>query len=108
MKKETIMGRLAKGGWLKKDGHVKASVTSMHYYLQFLAKGLRYHPLTWGSGWSSLEGQSKYDNMVRLLTSLRIPFTEGNDAPKGGITGRYIEVKASARRRLGDMIPLIQ
>ena len=32
-----------------------------------------------------------YDEQAReLLTALKIPFTEGNDAPRGGRTGAYL------------------
>ena len=32
-----------------------------------------------------------YDDQAReLLTALKVPFTEGNDAPRGGKTGAYL------------------
>ena len=34
----------------------------------------------------SLDGQAH-----ELLTALKVPFTEGNDAPRGGRTGAYLE-----------------
>lgn len=43
-----------------------------------------------------------YDEQAReLLTALKIPFTEGNDAPRGGRTGAYLRYDL---RKLRDAI----
>ena len=107
MKKETILSRLAKGGFLRKDGEIKTRVKNLSWHLEMLSNGLKIHPLSWGSGWASLEGEAKFDLVCQLLDSLKIQFVTGNDSPRGGVTGRFVALKDKAAcRKLLEVLNL--
>lgn len=88
MKKTTIEKRLAKvpvnkctsaykllADWLKKDGNAVLRPC-----------------WTNGSG-RFIRNSDHTDDLCRLLNALRVRYTRGNDAPRGGSTGNFIKIE---------------
>ena len=108
MKEQTIINRLEKGGFLRKDGMPKAVAYNATFIFEKMSRGMKFRPFYWRNNYTKLEGKAKYDNVTRLLLCLRIPYVDGNDAPRGGITGNYVEIKKGARKRLAEIVNIIR
>lgn len=55
---------------------------------------VRMHLVTYkkNGSWGRYVSMVEYNDMYYCLLTLKIPFTIGNDAPRGGICGNYIEL----------------
>lgn len=107
MKKETIIKRMENAGLTKKDGslQVKYCDSTLRTYLGHLANGQRIHPMFWtGTARTKTLVTTKYERMRDILGALRIEYKLGNDAPRGGMTGEYIELTDKGRRVLRESI----
>lgn len=85
MKKETIAKRLAKS-------NANKGTSSYKLLTEWLASDFNYkiRPC-WTSGRGRFTSNLDYTNsLCMLLSSLRIRYEVGNDAPRGGKTGNYV------------------
>lgn len=97
MNNETMIKRLTKAGMITKAGRLHLKYYSPVREIGELAKGDRRHLLSWGHKFGSLN-DTLHRNTRALLDALMIGYKVGNDAPKGGVTGTYIELTASGRK----------
>ncbi len=68
------------------------TATKLEFYIE--TKDPRMHLKFWsGSRRHMVLVDAHYYRMIEFLTTLNCKFSLGNDAPKGGVTGDYIEVK---------------
>lgn len=78
---------------LKKDGHV--SHRGMYLFERIDKTGnteqrVYLHPVHVSGGKGFVNLIDNLEQIREILKSIRCPFTEGNDAPRGGRTGDYI------------------
>lgn len=102
MKAKTLRDRIAQhlttkaGDMQKRYDHV----------LGFIAhgKGARYHGKTWRRvGRHATLEDSKHWNLIRALDLLGLDYATGNDAPRGGAEGDYIELTAKGLRQTQEL-----
>lgn len=109
MKETTIRKRLS--AFFNKNGEMKMSLNNVLYNLQKLSEGKKTHCLSWtyNSGKYKLIGNEIEDRIRLILVSLNIDFEMGNDAPRKGADGSYIEVtKPSQKRKLKQVVSLLK
>lgn len=71
-----------------------------------VADKTRFHLVTYyGSGRRTTAARGKYNAMMVLLDKIHVPYTTGNDAPRGGASGDYIEV--NRLEFVSTVIPLL-
>lgn len=108
MKRETIKKRLAPV--LKKDGTPTVKLENSVYYLSRLSLGDKVHFLAWtrNRGHHQIFGRERMDYVTNVLDLLKVKYSVGNDAPKGGLTGVYVEVERKHTKKLMEAIATIQ
>lgn len=62
-------------------------------------KSFKLHKKMWTGSYKRPRLVDKEDNYIDVLDSLGLTYTRGNDAPKGGVEGDYIEVKVDRRNK---------
>lgn len=74
--------------------------------ISFLIRGGRVHPFRWTySGYRhKLIGDDKH--YTDALTAIGIDYTTGNDAPRGGANGFFIELTAKGKRQVAEWVKL--
>lgn len=89
-----MLGKYFENVCLKKDGHVshramylferidKAGDTEQRVYL---------HPVHTCKGKGFVNLIDNLEEVKKILRGIKCPFTEGNDAPRGGRTGDYVK-----------------
>ena len=98
MTTNTAKKRLADAGLFTKKGEIVARYNSIIYAL---AGGVtRFHCCRWRRNGRRHQLQDESEKIRRVFNALRLPYTEGNDAPRGGREGDYLEITAAARRAL--------
>lgn len=101
MTTNTAYNRMAVAGLLTKKGEINAT-----YRIIFdqLAAGVdKFRPCHWRGSRRHLTLQDDGYNIRRVFNVLRLSYTEGNDAPRGGREGDFIELTAAARRALAPV-----
>ena len=78
---------------LKKDGHV--SYRAMYLFERIDKTGdteqrVYLHPVHINKGKGFVDLIDNLEQIRKILRSIRCPFTQGNDAPRGGRTGAWI------------------
>jgi len=87
MKKETIKRRLKKANVNKCSASYKLLVNWLN------AEGNNVIRPCWTSGRGRFTTNLDYtQQLANLLTSLKVRYTVGNDAPRGGKSGNYIKI----------------
>ena len=81
---------------LKKDGELKARY---QYVISLILEGTKKFYLKRWAGTNKHRTllESEYYNMLCVLNELNIRFEVGNDAPRGGVTGDYIQIISDRR-----------
>lgn len=101
MTTNTANNRLAAAGLFTQKGEIKARYSSILYAL---AAGVtRFHCCRWRRNGRRHQLQDDSEKIRRVFNALRLSWTEGNDAPRGGREGDYIEITAAARRALAPV-----
>jgi len=95
MNEATIRTRLRRSGW---------SATNYACVNRLLTAALTRGPLIrtcWVSGSGRFtSNQDHHDQTKRMLKALGLGYAEGNDSPRGGLTGQWIKLDARAMRLL--------
>jgi len=95
MTEQTIRTRLRRSGW---------SATNYACVNRLLTAALTHEPLIrtcWVSGSGRYtSNQDHHSQTKRMLDALGLGYTEGNDSPRGGLTGQWIKLDARAMRLL--------
>lgn len=69
---------------------------------------IRLHLKWWDTNFRTLK-ETKHYSMIEFLDALKVKYTTGNDAPRGGVTGDYIEItRKEARKCLQKLANLTQ
>lgn len=89
---------------LNKENKFKKNYTSYIDLLKELQKGKKLHLCGWSRscGYNNLQN-IKHNNIASLLSFARINFVVGNDAPRGGQSGQYIELTAKGKQQFADI-----
>jgi hypothetical protein len=69
--------------------------TIVHEWLQSIVIGkvINFRPVyTQGSSWKHSSLINKQSELAAALTAIKLSFTSGNDAPRGGKTGAFIRI----------------
>lgn len=97
----TFNRRLEAAGLFTKKGDLNARYSSI---IEHLAAGLdKFHPIRWHRNGRRHQLEDKGGNIRRVLEALRLSYVEGNDAPRGGREGDYIEITSAACRALAPV-----
>lgn len=101
MTTNTAKNRLAAAGLFTKKGEIIARYSSIFYAL---AAGVnRFHCCHWHRNGRRHQFEDNREKIRRVFNALRLSYNEGNDAPRGGREGDYIEITAAARRALAPV-----
>lgn len=99
MKRETIEKRIEKHLMTKK-GELMKKFGAPLFWLKYY--GNRTHTCRWHKSGRHLNLEDKTKNYTDMLKVLGIDYTEGNDAPRGGEEGNYIELTAKGKRQVKE------
>ena len=95
MTEKVLRQRLRRSGW---------SATNYACVNRLLTAALTRDPLIrtcWVSGSGRFtSNQDHHEQTKRMLKALGLGYTEGNDSPRGGLTGQWIKLDARAMRLL--------
>lgn len=100
MKKETLEKRIS-ANFLTKTGTIKVKYQLVIDLLKNPSRILR--PTQWrtphGRHWSLSDKSSDIKEGLKIL---KVDYEEGNDAPRGGITGNYIKLTKKGQRQVKE------
>lgn len=101
MKKETLEKRIS-ANLLTKTGTIKVKYQPVIYLLKNPTLILR--PTHWRSlrGFKHMSVSDRSLDIKEGLMLLKIDFEEGNDAPRGGISGNYIKLTKKGQQQVRD------
>lgn len=100
MKAETLKKRINEN-LTTKNGSLKKRFSMIY---DFIEKGGKYYGKKWrknGGRWSL--DDSTHHNLFMALLKIEIDFIKGNDSPKGGKEGDYIELTAKGKRQTAEL-----
>lgn len=100
MKAQTLKQRISENLSTK-----KGEIANKYYHLyEFIRKAERFHGCQWNGGLRHMTLQdARHRNLVEALTKLGIDYVVGNDAPRGGATGTYVELTAKGKRQTAEL-----
>lgn len=105
MKKETFEKKVKKF-LCTKQGTIKKCYS--HLY-SFIESDNRFHGCKWSSGKGFLNlSTSAHDNLIEALKVIGIDYSVGNDAPRGGQGGMFVELTEKGRRQVAEMRKYLQ
>ena len=99
MKRETIEKRIAEHLMTKKGELMKKYGEPM-WWLKY--SGNRHYPCRWHKSGRHFNLEDKTKDFTDMLKALGIDYTTGNDAPRGGAEGFYIELTAKGKRQVKE------
>ena len=99
MKRETIEKRIAEKLMTKK-GELMKKYSEPLWWLRLSRK--RAYPCRWLKNGSHFNLEDKTKNYTDMLKALGIDYTTGNDSPRGGAVGNYIELTAKGFRQVEE------
>lgn len=99
MKRETIEKRITEHLMTKKGELMKKYSEPLDWLKN---SGNRRHTCRWHKSGRHLNLEDKTKNYTDMLKALGIDYTTGNDAPKGGAEGFYIELTPKGRRQVKE------
>ena len=99
MKRETIEKRIAENLMTKK-GELMKKFSEPLWWLRLSNK--RAYPCRWLKNGRHFNLEDKSRNYIEMLTSLGIDYTTGNDSPRGGAVGFYIELTEKGKRQVEE------
>lgn len=75
-----------------------------HHLYEFIRKAERFHGCSWnGSARHMTLSDAKHRNLVEALTKIGVDYVIGNDAPRGGMAGTYVELTAKGKRQTAEL-----
>lgn len=102
MKAETFQKRLEKMCYTK-AGYLHPKYRNLTCVLM----GNKFHGCDWSKCGHRHFSMSDHRPVVReALKKLGLDFTEGNDAPRGGQAGQYIELSRKGRRQVAAWVKM--
>lgn len=99
MKRETIEKRIGENLMTKK-GELMKKYGEPLWWLKY--SGNRHHPCRWHKSGRHFNLEDKTKDFTDMLKALGIDYTTGNDAPRGGAEGFYIELTAKGKRQVKE------
>lgn len=99
MKRETIEKRIEKN-LMTKEGELMKKYSEPLDWLK--NSGSRRHPCRWHKSGRHLNLEDKSGIYTEMLKALGIDYTTGNDAPRGGAEGFYIELTPKGLRQVKE------
>lgn len=99
MKRETIEKRIAEHLMTKK-GELMKKYSEPLWWLK--NSGNRTYPRRWHKSGRHLNLEDKTKDFTEMLKYLGIDYTTGNDAPRGGAEGFYIELTPKGLRQVKE------
>lgn len=99
MKRETIEKRIAEKLMTKKGELMKKYIIPLNWLKNY---GDRQHTCRWHKNGRHFSLEDKTNDYTDMLNALGIDYTEGNDAPRGGEEGNYIELTAKGKRQVKE------
>lgn len=100
MKAQTLKKRINEN-LMTKNGSLNKRFSMIY---DFIEKGGKYYGKKWrknGGRWSL--DDSEHHNLFMALLKIEIDFIKGNDSPKGGKEGDYIELSAKGKRQTAEL-----
>lgn len=99
MKRETIEKRIVENLMTKK-GELMKKYSAPLFWLKYY--GNRTYTCRWRKNGRHLNLEDKTKNYTDMLKALDIDYTTGNDAPRCGAEGFYIELTAKGKRQVKE------
>ena len=99
MKRETIEKRIAENLMTKK-GELMKKYGEPLWWLRLCNR--RAYPCRLMQNGSHFRLEDNRKDYFEMLTALGIDYTTGNDSPRGGATGFYIELTAKGKRQVEE------
>lgn len=99
MRRETIEKRIAQH-LTSKAGKIYSKYQNPLNWLRLGRE--RVHPCRWQHSGRHYTLNDKSEYYFEMLKALGIDYTTGNDAPKGGAEGFYIELTPKSRRQVKE------
>ena len=99
MKRETIEKRIAEHLMTKK-GELMKKYSAPLFWLKYY--GNRTYTCRWLKNGRHFNLEDTTKNYTDLLKALGIDYTTGNDSPRGGAGGNYIELTAKGFRQVEE------
>lgn len=83
----------------------KGDVASKYYHIyEFIRKAERFHGCSWNGGPRHMTLQdAKHRNLCEALDKIGVDYVIGNDAPRGGATGTFVELTAKGKRQTMEL-----
>ena len=105
MKKETFEKKVKKF-LCTKQGAVKKCYS--HLY-GFIESDSRFHGCKWSCGKGRFNlSASAHVNLIKALDAIGVDYSVGNDAPRGGWEGMFVELTEKGRRQVAEMRKYLQ
>lgn len=100
MKAETLKKRINEN-LTTQNGSLKKRFSMIY---EFIEKGGKYYGKRWIKYGSRFHlDDSEHHNLFMALLKIEIDFIKGNDSPKGGKEGDYIELSAKGKRQTAEL-----
>ncbi len=104
MKTETLFNKLQKGGYITQAGKIPKRIYSDRLIAFFSKKEKLYIYETKGTGrYRHIDTNSTTDYVIDLCNKLNLKMIRGNDAPRGGKLGEYIQIKRVNRQLIDKL-----
>lgn len=80
-------------------------IANKYYHIyEFIRKAERFHGCSWNGGIRHMTLQdAKHRNLCEALDKIGVDYVVGNDAPRGGATGTYVELTAKGKRQTAEL-----
>lgn len=106
MKKETIIKRLTDAKIITKKGKINAFYYDSCRFLFHAKESSHFHLKSWYNKGAALKDTNHW-RMIDLLKALKLNYSVGNDAPRGGVEGDFIYVHKKELRKLQPIDELL-
>lgn len=108
---KTLQTRLNRLGALKKNGMLAYKYSKVLYGVSMIGKHGKYHFRQWykNGGTFSLTGTDREALACDLLYIVfGVDYKSGNDSPRGGQEGYYIEISPRSKKKVLNCLELIE
>jgi len=100
--KKIKLSKEYKNKLLKKDQSLKKRYLDILLWNGSLLIDKKIYPKRWGHKYKTLVDNS--DKYIDILNALKLKFSTGNDAPRGGKEGDYIKISKKAIKKIERFI----
>lgn len=89
----------------KKDGELIKRFSKPIIYIERMAKGERIYPYSWtrAKRHFNLQGDTTIKAVKDLCKKLKLTLKQGNDAPRGGVSGEYFYLDKKDISKLSEV-----